>query len=373
MFGEPAAQPRVEAPQPERQHGKSDADHDAEAPEDQRGVGPVLTRECLQALDLAVPVVGQDVAAEVRHGEGVARGRGGVVGPPHEIKRRPAHRLIMPLDGGDLHWLMLQSVEAVQVAGEHLQRRHRRRHPHGHGQHQQRGLVALVAQQVPGADGADDEGRRQVGGQHHVYEAVGEGWVEDHGPPVDRDELPRCIGRVAGRRVHPAVRREYPEGRHERAEADHQGGKEVQAAADAVHAEQHDAEKSRLQEKRGHHLVAHQRPEHRPDLVGKYAPVGAELVAHDEAGHDAHAEGDGEDLDPEIEDALVEVVTRDQPETFEHGEVAREPNREGRKDDVGRDSECELETGEIDGADVHGALRLPPCFKYSACGVPVAT
>ena len=31
---------------------------------------------------------------------------------------------------------------------------------------------------------ADDEGRRQIGRQHHVHEAIGEGRVEDHRPPV---------------------------------------------------------------------------------------------------------------------------------------------------------------------------------------------
>ena len=79
-------------------------------------------------------------------------------------------------------------------------------------------------------------------------------------------------------------------------------GEEVQPVADALAAEQHDAEEARLEEEGGQHLVAHQRPDHRPGLVGEGRPVGAELVAHDDAGDDAHAEGDGEDGLPVVEE-----------------------------------------------------------------------
>jgi hypothetical protein len=66
--------------------------------------------------------------------------------------------------------------------------------------------------------------------------------------------------------------------------------------ADALHAEQHDAEEAGLEEEGGQHLVAHQRADDRAGLVGEGRPVGAELVGHHDARHDAHAEGDGEDL-----------------------------------------------------------------------------
>ena len=46
-----------------------------------------------------------------------------------------------------------------------------------------------------------------------------------------------------------------------------QRGEEMQAAAPTrLQAEQHDAEEARLQEEGGQHLVAHQRPDHRPAL-----------------------------------------------------------------------------------------------------------
>ena len=134
----------------------------------------------------------------------------------------------------------------------------------------------------------------------------------------------------------------------QRADRDHQRGEEMQAAADALEAEQHDAEEARLEEEGGQHLVAHQRPEHRPGLVGEHAPVGAELVAHDDAGDDAHAEGDGEDLLPVVEEVEVDLSRRPQPQRLEHGEIAGEPDREGREDDVERDGEGELHPGQHD-------------------------
>src|SRR3546814_5478622 len=70
------------------------------------------------------------------------------------------------------------------------------------------------------------------------------------------------------------------------------------------------------------HLVAHQRPDNRPGLVGEHAPVGAELVAHDDAGDHAHAEGHSKDDLPVLEDRDVAPVARPQPEPLEHREVA---------------------------------------------------
>ena len=84
----------------------------------------------------------------------------------------------------------------------------------------------------------------------------------------------------------------------------------MQPAPDLLHAEQHDAEEAGFQEEGGQHLVAHQRPDHRAGLVGERAPVGAELVGHHQAGHDAHAEDEGEDLHPVAEQVEVDAAAR---------------------------------------------------------------
>ena len=160
--------------------------------------------------------------------------------------------------------------------------------------------------------------------------------------------------RVAGGRLHPAVGREDPERRHERAGGDHQRGEEVQPLADALHAEQHDAQEAGLEEEGRQHLVAHQGPEDGAGLVGEHAPVGAELVAHDDARHDAHAEADGEDLLPVVEEGEEDVAAGAQPQAFEHGEIAGEADGEGGKDDVEGDREGELQPGEGEGVELHG-------------------
>ena len=110
-------------------------------------------------------------------------------------------------------------------------------------------FVGAVAQQVEGADGADHEGGGQIGGEHHVHEAIGERRIEDDRPPVGGHELAGGVDGVAGRRVHPAVGGQDPEGRQQRADGHHQRGEEVQAAADALHAEQHDAQEAASRKK----------------------------------------------------------------------------------------------------------------------------
>jgi len=71
---------------------------------------------------------------------------------------------------------------------------------------------------------------------------------------------------------------------------------------DPFQAEQHHTKKARLEEKCGQHFIGHQRSDHRTCLVGESRPVGAELVGHHDAGHHAHAEPDGEDFQPILEE-----------------------------------------------------------------------
>ena len=123
----------------------------------------------------------------------------------------------------------------------------------------------------------------------------------------------------------------------------------MQAMADAFEPEQHDAEEARLQEEGGQDLIGHQRADHRAGLVGEHRPVGAELVGHHDARHHAHAEGDGEDLQPVIEEVDEDLAPGPQPERFEHREVTGKPDREGGKYDVERHREGELRPGQHHG------------------------
>ena len=344
---EPLVPAQPERDQADTDHQETDADHEAEGPEDDGRVRPLVAREGLQALELGVPAVAQDQAAELRDPDGVAGGLGLEVGQAEEIERRPGMGLEMALHGGDLGRLVLQRVEAVEVAGYRLQRGHQGRHPHRHREHALGSTVPVALEQVPRTHAADHEGRGQVGAQHGVDEAVGKGGIEDDLPPVGGLEAALDDG-VAGRRVHPAVGREDPEGGEEGAQRHHAGGEEVRLLADSLPAEEHDPQEAGLEEEGGQHLVGHDRAHDGTHGVAHPAPVGAELVGHDDSGDDAHAEGDGEDRQPELVELAVDRVAGGEPEALQHGKVAGEPDGEGREQEVEGDDEGELEARQHD-------------------------
>jgi hypothetical protein len=205
---------------------------------------------------------------------------------------------------------------------------------------------------VPGADGADEEGHAQVAGQHHVRQPDGEAGVEDDGGPVGRQEAAIRADRVALRRLHPGIGRENPEGADQRAEGDDAGGEKVRHRPHPAQAEQHDAEEAGLQEKGGEHLVAHQRADDRAGAIGEAAPIGAELVRHDDAGDHAHGEDEAEGLQPELEQVEVDLLLGGQPQSLQHHQVAGESDGEGRQDDVKADGE-----GELQPSQEHGVMQ----------------
>ncbi len=111
----------------------------------------------------------------------------------------------------------------------------------------------------------------------------------------------------------------------------------------ALPAEQHDAEKARLEEEGGQHLVGHQRADDVAAAARQLAPIGAELVRQHHAGDHAHAERHGEDLGPVLGDVHVDRLAGLEPQRLEHHQPGGEPDGEGRKDDVERDGEGELD------------------------------
>jgi hypothetical protein len=199
---------------------------------------------------------------------------------------------------------MLERVEAVQVADEDLNRRNERGHPHRHGEHLARMFLLRILEQMPRANGSDDQRRREICGDHRMDEAIRKTRIEDDGEPAVRGhELPLAVQRESGRRLHPAVHRQDPERGDERADGDHERRREVQPLSDLLHAEQHDAQEPRFEEERGQHFVGHERTDHGTRAIREHGPVRAELVGHHDAGDHAHREGDREDLDP----VLVEI------------------------------------------------------------------
>lgn len=87
----------------------------------------------------------------------------------------------------------------------------------------------------------------------------------------------------------------------------------MQAAAHTVPAKQHDAKETRLEEEGGQYFIGQQRSGHGAGKLGETAPVGAELVGHDQARDDAHAEVDGKNLRPEVIEVAVDLLVGAQP------------------------------------------------------------
>ncbi|MNR27837.1 hypothetical protein D3C85_1451280 [compost metagenome] len=82
----------------------------------------------------------------------------------------------------------------------------------------------------------------------------------------------------------------------------------MQPTAYPVPAEQHHAEKAGFEEKGRQDFIGQQWPGDSPAEVREPAPVGTELVGHDQPGDHAHAEVDGEDLRPEVVEVFVDRV-----------------------------------------------------------------
>ena len=146
-----------------------------------------------------------------------------------------------------------------------------------------------------------------------MREAIGEGGIEDRLPPVGDMEHAAGIHGEAGRRLHPAIGREDPEGRDCRPERDHAAREEMHRLRHALPAEQHDAEEARLEEEGGQHLVGHQRADDVAAAAGQLAPIGAELVGQHVARDHAHAEGQRKDLQPVLEQVEIDLTPRPQP------------------------------------------------------------
>jgi hypothetical protein len=136
-------------------------------------------------------------------------------------------------------------------------------------------------------------------------------------------------------------------GRDQRAEGHHAGGEQVQAGADPGPAEQHHAEEAGFQEEGGQHFVGQQRAGDVAREFGEKAPVGAELVGHDDARYHAHAEVDGKDAQPEVVQVDEHLASGLEPAHFEHGQVAGQADRDCRKQDVKGHRERELDARQV--------------------------
>src|SRR5262249_25509605 len=100
-------------------------------------------------------------------------------------------------------------------------------------------------------------------------------------------------------------------------------------------------------------FIAEQRPDHAASLARKLTPIGAELVGHDHAGNDAHAERERENFHPEQIEVLEQRFLGEKPKPLKHRKKRREPNREGWKNDVKAERESELQSRQQQRVKIH--------------------
>ncbi|MNE30027.1 hypothetical protein D3C80_1235240 [compost metagenome] len=103
---------------------------------------------------------------------------------------------------------------------------------------------------MPGRRCANKQRATQERSNGHVQQSIGERGVEHHGKPVHRyhDTVNDFI---ALRGLHPAVRRQDPEGRYYRSQRHHAGREEMQSRTDFIPAEEHHAQESCFEEECG--------------------------------------------------------------------------------------------------------------------------
>ena len=336
------AEPHADPGGGEHQHPH--ADHDPKGEKDRRD-RRMAVLELVQALDLAVDAVGEDEACQARDRNLVSIRPRRLVGPGKQQQRRAARGLPDAFHRGDLLGLVLERIEAVQVAEEDLQRRCDGRKHEADAQHARRRLRGAALEDLPRAQPGQQEGAGQRRCGEHVREAVRKRRVED-----DREPARRVVFAgyhlEPGRCLHPRVERQDPERRQRGAEGDAKGCEKVDPLADLAVPEQHHAQKPGFEEEGGQHLVAEQRPGDIADLFHIARPVGAELEAHGDAADHAERESQREDLGPEPVGIEPGRGVGREPAPAEKKQQPAQRDADGREEDVERDIGRELDPGQ---------------------------
>jgi hypothetical protein len=91
----------------------------------------------------------------------------------------------------------------------------------------------------------------------------------------------------------------------------------------------------------------------RPGHPGQLAPIRAELECHDDSGDDAEPERDAKNLEPKLEYDTVGRAPGPLMQRLQHSQPRCEPDREGRKNDMERDSVCKLQPREQKCSQIH--------------------
>jgi hypothetical protein len=167
--------PGGKAPEAEQEHQKAKPDHHSEGPEDDLGRRAVLLGHALQPLHRRVEIVLQDERGELGDFERVFQPLLLIVRNAEKSERSAVRvALVMPLHRHHLGGLVLERVEAMEIADHDLHGRHEGGHPHRHRKHDAdalmlsgrmgdsapSGLPAPLPEKMPGPHPAYDQSRR---------------------------------------------------------------------------------------------------------------------------------------------------------------------------------------------------------------------
>src|SRR6266536_1127395 len=248
----------------------------------------------------------------------------------------------MALHRGEFGWLVMKGVEAVQVAQEDLQWYQCGQQPQRHRQHVSAFRRGAPAPQMISRHTDHDEscGHEKCG--NDVCQPIKKRRVENDSCPVE--SMKAAIDELVSRRcLHPRVQGEYPEGRKESPHRHHGGREEVSPWRDELAPEEENTQEACLQEESREAFISHEWANDIRGGVREATPVGPELERHNDSRHHAKTEGDRKNLRPEDRNAKKSVILGLQVKSFEHRDVAREPHRECRKQNMERNDPEELE------------------------------
>jgi hypothetical protein len=172
-FENPAVAAQQQAHERQQDHQQPEARHDPEAPEHDQRIGPVVLREIFQPLDLAIPGVRQDQAAQVRDLDRIAGDFRVHVRKADQVERGATFLgLPQAFDRGNLRRLVLAGIQAVLVAHQRLHRREHEQQPERHRKHGPDGGIAPALEQVPRPGRRNHQCRDDERRDGHVREPV---------------------------------------------------------------------------------------------------------------------------------------------------------------------------------------------------------
>ena len=148
--------------------------------------------------------MGEDQAGQAGNGYLVPVGLVFLIGNREQQQRHITRGFPVAFHGGDLHGLVFQRVQAMEIPDNRLGGGKNQNQPQAHGQRAAVRLNLTFAKQIPGTDTRHHERASQERGHHHVGKAIRKGRIEYRLAPGGDKEHPIPEFRTGGG-MHPAI------------------------------------------------------------------------------------------------------------------------------------------------------------------------